>query len=316
MAVATLSSRRLDAPDRIWPLTNCHVDLWIELLHGWDLDPVAALAFTVAQDFEGDQFTFLKFPVADLERLYGTTVQELAIYHDLEDHVHRQVSRGRVVLIEVDGFHLPDTRNASYRTEHTKTTIAVTELDATAGRCRYVHNRGRYGLDGEDYASIFANRHADSISLFPYVEMVARQDRALWGSELESVSLELLSMHLRRRPTHNPVSALRAEFPDHFSRLLVGGMSAFHPYTFNTFRQFGANHELLGHYLAWLDRDKRHGLTTLVEASLTAAETAKALQFRLARMVSRNRFDLCTEGFDTLEQCIETLDVGLAARFA
>ena len=46
-----------------------------------------ALAFTVAQDYEGDQFTFFKFPPADLARLYGVEILELAIFDQLEDHV-------------------------------------------------------------------------------------------------------------------------------------------------------------------------------------------------------------------------------------
>ena len=80
--------------ERVWQETNCYVDLWIELLHGFGLDPRAALGFTVTQDFEGDQFTFFKFPLEDLDRLYGTQVQELAIYDSLETRVLAQTLRG------------------------------------------------------------------------------------------------------------------------------------------------------------------------------------------------------------------------------
>jgi hypothetical protein len=41
----------------VWSHANRHIDLWIELLHGWELEPIAALPFTVTLDFEGDQFT-------------------------------------------------------------------------------------------------------------------------------------------------------------------------------------------------------------------------------------------------------------------
>ena len=69
-------------------------DLWIELLHALGLDPVAALPFTLAIDFEGDQWTFFKFPLADLYDLYGLDVQELAIWRPLVDHVEEQVDAG------------------------------------------------------------------------------------------------------------------------------------------------------------------------------------------------------------------------------
>ncbi len=52
----------LHATERTWTETNCYVDLWIELLHSLGLDPLAAAAFTISTDFEGDQWTFFKFP--------------------------------------------------------------------------------------------------------------------------------------------------------------------------------------------------------------------------------------------------------------
>jgi Domain of unknown function (DUF1839) len=53
---------------RDWPETNCYVDLWIELFAARGFAPEAALGFTLT-DFEGDQFTFFKFPLQDLEAL-------------------------------------------------------------------------------------------------------------------------------------------------------------------------------------------------------------------------------------------------------
>src|SRR5205814_10154285 len=84
--------------DRIWAETNCYVDLWIELLHAWGFEPVAALPFTLAIDFEGDQWTFFKFPLADLLELYGLDVQELALWRPLVRHVEQQIVQGRPVL--------------------------------------------------------------------------------------------------------------------------------------------------------------------------------------------------------------------------
>jgi hypothetical protein len=144
-------SHSLHQGERVWAETNCYVDLWIELLHGYGLDPRAALAFTVTQDFEGDQFTFFKFPLEDLEKLYGLQVQELAIYDSLEDRVRTQTQRGHTVLEEVDAFYLPDTRATSYRHDHTKTTIGVDYIDPRSRRLGYFHNTGYFVLDGEDY---------------------------------------------------------------------------------------------------------------------------------------------------------------------
>src|SRR5437763_891002 len=48
--------------ERMWPETNCYIDLWIEVLSTLNLPPEAMLGFTMGQDFEGDQFTFFKVP--------------------------------------------------------------------------------------------------------------------------------------------------------------------------------------------------------------------------------------------------------------
>ena len=115
---ATYVRHPIHGDGRIWAETNCYVDLWIELLHALGRDPVAALPFTLAIDFEGDQWTFFKFPLADLSDLYGLDVQELAIWRPLADHVEEQVTRGRpvargagfVLLARHGGHGLPDAR--------------------------------------------------------------------------------------------------------------------------------------------------------------------------------------------------------------
>src|SRR6185503_20625642 len=117
---------------RLWAETNCYVDIWIELLHALGHDPVAALPFTFAIDFEGDQWTFFKFPLLDLYELYGLDVQELAIWRPLVAHVEEQVSRGRPVLVELDSFYLPDTAGSAYKIAHQKSTVAITDIDVDA----------------------------------------------------------------------------------------------------------------------------------------------------------------------------------------
>lgn len=295
----------LHAPDRAWVETNCYTDLWIELLHALGLEPLASLPFTVAQDFEGDQFTFFKVPPEDLRRLYGLEVQELAIYDTVEAHAAVQFRRGRPVLVEVDGFHLPDTRGTSYRSLHVKTTIAILGLEPEARRLDYIHNAGRYALEGEDYDGVFAAH-----TLFPYVEFVKRAGPALEGRALMDASVERLRHHLARRPRENPVSAYRAALPEHLERLAARSMDYFHLYAFNTLRQLGANFELLGSHVRWID-----GPGEAVEACDALASSAKALQFQLARAVHRRRFGDYSATLEGMERAYEAAIGALDRRY-
>ncbi len=73
--------------------TNCYVDLWSKSSMRLGLAPEAMLGFTLTQDFEGDQFTFFKVPLEDLEALYGVVATELAIFDTVENHVEMQIER-------------------------------------------------------------------------------------------------------------------------------------------------------------------------------------------------------------------------------
>src|SRR6201986_4906087 len=99
---SSYQQHEIHACERQWAETNCYVDVWIELLHAWGFEPLAALPFTIAIDFEGDQWTFFKFPLADLYSLYGLDVQELQIWRPLVNHLEEQVELGRPVLVELD----------------------------------------------------------------------------------------------------------------------------------------------------------------------------------------------------------------------
>nr|WP_259294974.1 DUF1839 family protein [Paraburkholderia sp. DHOC27] len=301
-------SHALHQGERVWKETNCYVDLWIELLHGFGLDPRAAFGFTVTQDFEGDQFTFFKFPLEDLERLYGTQVQELAIYDSLEDRVLAQTQRGHTVLVEVDGFYLPNTRATSYQREHPKTTIGVDFIDPVARRLGYFHNTGYHLLEGEDYDGVFRKLPQFSQQpdlLFPYVEFAKQVRPALEGVALAEMSAELLCEHLRRRPLHNPISQWRVAFPEHLERLLERGEAYFHPYSFNLMRQLGANFEFLSKYLQWLKVQGFEMPDSIPNAAQTIASEAMVMQFRLVRAITRKRRDLCDDCFDVLESAYE-----------
>lgn len=146
---------RIHSQERDWAETNCYVDIWIELLHSLGHEPIAAMPFTLAIDFEGDQWTFFKFPLADLYELYGIDVQELAIWKPLTQHIQEQVSLGRPVLVELDSFYLPDTAGMAYKIAHVKSTVAVTEIDLDKKHLGYFHGQGYYHLPAEDFDNVF-----------------------------------------------------------------------------------------------------------------------------------------------------------------
>ncbi len=311
---AAWKPQALHAGERIWLETNCYIDVWAELLPALGHPPEAALAFTVRQDFEGDHFTFFKFPLEDLEALFGLSVQELAIYDTLESHTLEQLGRGRPVLIEVDSHWLPDA-GPTYRKGHVKTTVAAIAIDPAARRFGYFHNTGYHVLTGEDYDGLF-RKHAAPDYLFPYVEFVKRDGEALQGGELAAGSIELLRRHLAHRPPSNPIAAWRAAMPEHLERLAARDMDYFHLYAFNLPRQLGANFEMLGTYLDWLGAQGQGGLTDAASAARRIAESAKAVQFQLARMVNRRRFDAAAFQFSPIEADYELVLSTLVKRFA
>lgn len=311
---ATWKPPSLHAGDRVWPETNCYVDLWAELLPALGHPAEAALGFTVLQDFEGDHFTFFKFPPDDLQSLFGLAVQELSIYDTVEIHVLEQLRRGRPVLIEVDSYWLPDT-TTTYRQRNAKTTLAAVALDPAGRRLGYFHNVGYHVLSGEDYDGLFRQPMAPG-TLFPYVEFVKPCASALAGGALVSASVDLLRRHLKRRPPTNPVTAWRAALPRHFEVLAARDMDYFHLYAFNLPRQLGANFEMLGAYLEWLDANGQTGLADAAAAGRRIAEAAKAVQFQLARMAHRGKFDENAVKLGPIETDYELMLTTLVARFS
>lgn len=302
----------LSGPARHWAETSCYADLWIELLHAQGLEPRAMLGFAAEQDFEGDQFTFCKPRFTDLEALYGLSVQELAIYDRLEAHAAEQVARGRIVLVEVDAWWLPDTAGTTYRRGHSKTTIAINAIDTASCHLSYFHNRGYCALDGEDYAQIFARVPQPPELLFPYAEFVKPVAPPLRGAALRGEAARLLRRRLAARPERNPVAAWREAWPDHRETLMARPLDYFHLYAFNAPRQLGAGFELLGTHLRWLA--PRGGLEPAAAACDEIAAGCKALQFQVARGVSRRRPPDLTESFARLEAAYAHVMEALCAR--
>ena len=272
--------------DRTWTETNCYTDLLIELVHGLGHDPVPMLPFTLAIDFEGDQWTFFKPAHTDLVSLYGLDIQELAMWKAPVEHVEEQVSAGRPVLIELDSFHLPDTSGTAYRIAHQKTTVGVNEIDVERGFMAYWHNQGFYAVEGEDFARLF-----DLPGLPPYVEFVKPipdfvQPR---GDDQVQLSLAMLRSHLARAPRANPFTRFKARLAQDLESLLAADMGHFHKYSFATLRQYGGCFELAETYLGWLTARGVAGLEVPRASFSAISQTAKAFQFQLARSMARKR---------------------------
>jgi hypothetical protein len=296
---------------RDWPETNCYVDLLIEVIASYGGDPVSGLGFTVLQDFEGDQFTFFKFPASTLETLYGLSVLELGIFDTVAQHLTIQVERGRLPLIEVDAFYLPDTAGLTYGREHSKTTIGVNCISIVDRHLSYFHNAGYFTLKGEDFDGLFPKltlENAGIGSLLPYTEFVK------FGALTRTVStvdaaVTIMRAHLAGRPGANPISKYKLQIGQDIERLSISAPSAFHKYTFHNLRQLGANHELLSSHLSWLRQAGIGGLDRAIAASQDISTTAKALQFQLARCVMRRGKQTCDDALDRMANSY-TLAIG------
>src|SRR5262249_7204573 len=155
------------------------------------------LPFTFTIDFEGDQWTFFKFPLVDLYELYGLNVQELNIWRPLVVHLDEQISRGCPVLVEMDSYYLPDTAGTAYRRTHVKSTVGVTEIDRETHTLGYFHGQSFHRLSGDDFLDgLRAREPRDPTRLAPYVEFVKIREANDAPADLVWKSLGLLRRHL------------------------------------------------------------------------------------------------------------------------
>ena len=278
----------LHAPDRIWNETNCYVDVLIEVLHALGLDAHACGAYLLAADFEGDQWTFVKPPVEDLRALYGIEIAELNVWRPVLDHVAEQLSFGRLLTVEVDAFHLPDTRGVSYGLEHVKTTIVPADLDIPGRYLGYFHNSGFHQLDGPDFDAIFAPS-GDEVRLPPYVEVIKWNGPRRDAAELRRIADRQVGAYLQRAPGDNPVLRMGKRIVRDLEWLVQADLPTFHQYAFGTCRQSGGTAELLADFVLWLYGNEAEPTAA---AFRTAANSARALQFNLARAARQRRFDV------------------------
>jgi len=289
---ATFVRHRIHTDERDWAETNCYTDVMVELLHGLGFEPRAMLAYTLAIDFEGDQWTFFKPPLADLDRLYGMDVQELALWKPLASHLEEQVALGRPVMVELDSFYLPDTSGTTYRTTHQKSGVAVNAIDIEREYLGYFHNQGYYSLEGEDFREVLGvGGPAHERVLPPYCEFIKWRPgfHAPRAARLAEESTALLRAHAQRLPRTNPFPRFRERFAADLAWLLASGIEVFHKYSFATLRQYGACFELAHTYLRWLGEQGIGGLETTAAACAEISHATKAFQFQLARSMARRR---------------------------
>jgi hypothetical protein len=289
---ATYRRHPIHGENRTWAQTNCYTDLVVEMLHGLGHEPLAVLAYTLAIDFEGDQWTFFKPPHTEVESLYGVDIQELALWRPLVDHVRDQVAAGRIVMVELDSFFLPDTAGTAYKLDHVKTAVGVNEIDVESRHLGYFHNNGYFELSGDDFREVFQLDGSPHERVLPPYCEIAKVDpsRAVpKGRELVEASLALLDRHLARAPRTNPFPRFRAQFERDLERLLAADLAAFHKYSFATLRQYGACFELGETYLGWLGANGVERLDEARAALARIAQTAKTFQFQLARAMGRRK---------------------------
>lgn len=277
-----------------WVEKNCYIDLWIELLHALRLEPLAMLPITAAVDFEGDQWTFYKPSHDELRDLYGVDVQELTVWRPLLEHASEHLSAGKLISTEADAFWLPDTAGTDYRTQHTKTTIVLNDLDVDNQRLGYFHNAGYYQLEGEDFARTFRLNAVSDPEYMPLFAETVRIDRLQRRStsELMALSRTLWTKHLQRIPQTNPVLNFKDRFVHDLADMQRRGLPHYHAWAFASTRQLGSAFELSAQNLRWLQSHGEPGLDEAIAAFDAISSANKAFILKGARAVnSKKPFD-------------------------
>lgn len=303
---ATYRPHAVHRGDGTYLETNCYTDVVIELLHARGDEPLALLGVTLRTDFEGDQWTFFKPRLEELDALFGVDIHELQPYRSLPDQIAEQIADGNTLIVEVDSWYLPDTSATSYRTEHVKTSIAPESIDRSAQRLRYFHNSSLHELDGDDYRGVFRLEPVDDEVLAPYTELV-RLDagRRLQGEALRTASHELLQRHLARRPVANPFERFGARLERDLPALLDGDAATYHAYAFATVRMAGSAFELCASHLDWLLADRAAPAAGWLREIV---DGCKLLSLKLARRRSFDTGPAVTRMGEAWERAMDRLD--------
>ena len=246
----------LHAEDRVWVEKNCYVDIWIELIHALGLDPLAMLPFTVAIDFEGDQWTFFKPPHDELRELYGVDVQELNVLAAAARARARAPRRGqadrdrgrRVLAARHRRHRLPppahqDHHRARRPRRRARAGSATSTTPATTrSRARTSCRLFRVGAAPDPtFMPLFAELvRIDRRSQRPHAELRAMSRRAAragtWRAGPATTRWRGSAERFAARPAATPGE----------------GLAFYHAWAFATVRQLGAASELAALHLRWL----------------------------------------------------------------
>jgi hypothetical protein len=288
---ANYQPHALHGDGAIWVEKNCYGDLWIELLHALKLEPHAMLPFTLAVDFEGDQWTFFKPPLEDLRDLYGIDVQEMTVWRPLAEHAVEQLGAGKLICTEADAFWLPDTQATDYRRQHTKTTIAIASIDVPGQWLGYFHNAGYFELSGDDFVGLLRIGAPDDPAYMPLFAELVRIDRLEHRpqTELAKRSFQLLRRYFARRPVTNPFTRFALRMARDLPDLQASGLARYHAWAFAGIRQAGSAFELAARHLQWLAGLGHPALLPAAGKFDAIAEANKALILKGARAVNSGR---------------------------
>lgn len=306
----------LHGPAADWTEKNCYIDLWIEALHALQLEPVAMLPFTVAIDFEGDQWTFFKPSHEELRSLYGVNVQELTVWRPLLEHVIQHLSHGTWVSTEADAWWLPDTAGTDYRRQHTKTTIVINDIDLQARRLGYFHNAGYFQLEGEDFQKTFRLDAPADPAFMPLFAEIVRLDTVIRrpAAELVELSKQLWRRHLQRIPSTNPVTRFASQFAEDLPHMQKRGLDFYHAWAFAATRQLGAAFELAAANLRWMQLQGVDDLDAPIADFASISSASKAFILKGARAVSSRRAFDGTEMFSGMATAWERGTQALLAK--
>ena len=100
--------------------------------------PEAMLGFTADAGFRGRPVHLLQGAArGSRSALRHPRARSLPSTTRVERHVEEQIARGRLCLVEMDSFFMPDTqRRRPTGSEHGKTTVAINRLDRRGQRAR------------------------------------------------------------------------------------------------------------------------------------------------------------------------------------
>ena len=277
------------AQDRIWPETNRFTDIWLGVLCALRLEPSACLPYTLAVDFLDDQWTQFRPSHDDLYMLYGIEVQTLTVWRPLIDHLHEQLSAGRLVIVDVPARSLPDGGGGLLHPRSATETIVINEIDTAQERLGCFHRTNYRVLQGAEYRRLLhPESDPESQTLLGRAEVINLHNLVRRPPDtLRHLSHQLLEKYLQRVPTRHPLRRWKRRFAHEITLLMSGGPTHYQHWADAGPHQLGAAFELAALYLVWI-AGSTSGSAHLVQAADAFRQLsvlARALLLKGARAV-------------------------------